>query len=212
MRGFLYSDNRGGGLVVALVVLAAMSMAVLALVANVNSGLLAAGNLAFRQAAVLAADAGGEKAIAWLSPQADSAGLFADKPDDGYYASLPSNLDLTGSRGVQAGARIDWDNDQCAGASGVLCLKAAPALPADAAGNLVRYVIHRLCRSAGSPQAASNSCLLHHLSASDGSSRGQLSYGASTRFEPVDAVVYRITIRVRGPRDTTAFVQTLVHY
>lgn len=212
MRSAIHGDDRGGGLVVALVVLAAMSMAVLALVANVSTGLLVAGNLAFRQAAVLAADAGSEKAIAWLSPLAGSADLFVDKPNDGYYASLPSNLDLTGSRGAQAGARIDWDDDNCAGVTGPSCLKAAPPMDADPAGNVVRYVIHRLCRSAGSPQAASNSCLLHHLSASGGSSRGQLSYGASTRFEPVDAVVYRITIHVRGPRNTTAFVQTLVHY
>lgn len=212
MRSAIRSRDQGGGLVVALVVLAAMSMAVLALVANVSSGLLAAGNLAFRQAAVLAADAGSEKAIAWLSPKADSTDLFADKPNEGYYASLPSGLDLTGSRGAQADARIDWDDDNCAGVSGPHCLKAASALPADSAGNVVRYVIHRLCRIAGSPQAASNSCLLHRLSAGGGTSRGQLSYGASTRFEAVDAVVYRITIHVRGPRGTTAFVQTLVHY
>lgn len=212
MRGDMKRDARGGGLIVALVVLAAMSMAILALVASVSSGLLVAGNLAFRQAAVLAADAGSEAAIAWLSPRADSGALFQDQPGDGYYASLPADLDLTGSRSAPAGAQIDWDDDKCAGAAGLRCLKAAKALPADPAGNVVRYVIHRLCRSAGSPQAASNSCLLHRFSAGGGTSRGQLSYGASTRFEPVDAVFYRITIHVRGPRHTTAFVQTLVHY
>ncbi len=212
MRRAVNSDDRGGGLVVALVVLAAMSMAVLALVSNVSSGLLAAGNLAFRQAAVLAADSGSEAAIEWLSPKAGSADLFQDQPNAGYYASLPSDLDLTGNRGATAGARIDWDDDNCADLSGPRCLKAASPLAADSAGNVVRYVIHRLCRSTGSPQAAANSCLLHRLPAGGGSNRGQLSYGASTRFEPADAVVYRITIRVRGPRDTTAFVQTLVHY
>ncbi len=212
MSGVRHRRARGAGLIIALVVLAAMSLASLALVRTVGTGLLVAGNLAFRQAAVLAADAGSEAAIAWLSPRAASAELFQDQPEAGYYASLPAGLDLTGSRGTQAAAGIDWDSDGCAGRNGIVCLKAASPLPTDPAGNTVRYVIHRVCRAAGSPQAAANSCL-QYLSASGGTgSRGQLSYGAATRFQPTDAMAYRITIQVRGPRNTTAFVQTLVHY
>jgi len=76
----------------------------------------------------------------------------------------------------------------------------------------VRYVIHRLCRSSGSPDAANNSCLLFHSTAGASSNRGQLSYGASKRFQSSDTVYYRITVHVRGPRHTTAFVQPLVHF
>ncbi len=201
----------GAGLIVALVVLVVMSLGALALVRAVASSLLVAGNFAFRQAAVLAADAGSEAAISWLSERAASAEPFTDQPDAGYYASLPAGLDLTGNRG-SANATIDWDRDDCAARSELTCLKAASPLATDAAGNTVSYVIHRLCRSAGSPDDASNSCLLFHSAQGGSSNRSQLSYGASKRFQSADTVYYRITVHVQGPRNTTAFVQTLVHY
>ena len=203
---------RGAGLVIALVVLVVMSLGALALVRAVASGLLVAGNAAFRQAAVFAADAGSEAAISWLSARAATAEPYSDQPDAGYYASMPPGLDLTGNRGASATAVIDWDSNACTGRSGIACIKAAPALAADPAGHVVRYVIHRLCRTEGSPDAAANSCLLFHSAQGGSSNRSQLSYGASKRFQSADTVYYRITVQVRGPRNTTAFVQTLVHY
>lgn len=85
-------------------------------------------------------------------------------------------------------------------------------MPIDAAGNRVRYVIHRLCRTPGRSDAAGNSCLLFRSEQGASSNRSQLSYGASKRFDASDAVYFRITVHVQGPRNTTAFVQTLVHY
>lgn len=210
--GRTINECSGAGLVIALVVLVVMSLGALSLVRAVASGLLVAGNAAFRQAAVLAADTGSEAAIRWLSPRAATAEPFSDHPDAGYYASLPQGLDLTGNRGATATAVIDWDANECAGRSGVTCVQASPALDADAAGHIVRYAIHRLCRTAGSPDAANNSCLLFRSTAGASSNRSQLSYGASKRFQSSDTVYYRITVQVRGPRNTTAFVQTLVHY
>lgn len=204
--------SEGAGLVIALVVLVVMSLGALALVRAVASGLLVAGNFAFRQAAVMAADAGSEAAINWLTQRAASAEPFADQPDAGYYASMPAGLDLTGNRGASATAVIDWDADDCSGRKGLTCVQAAPALDSDAAGHVVRYVIHRLCRTDGSPDAAANSCLLFRSAQGGSSNRSQLSYGASKRFQTADTVYYRITVQVRGPRNTTAFVQTLVHY
>lgn len=203
---------QGAGLVIALVVLVVMSLGALALVRAVASGLLVAGNFAFRQAAVMAADAGSEAAIDWLTQRAGGTEPFADQPDAGYYASLPAGLDLTGNRGASATAVIDWYADKCAGRTGVACVKSAPALAADPAGHVVRYVIHRLCRTIGSPDTAANSCLLFHSAQGGSSNRSQLSYGASKRFQGGDTVYYRITVYVSGPRNTTAFVQTLVHY
>jgi type IV pilus assembly protein PilX len=203
---------RGAGLVVALVVLVVMSLGALALVRAVASGLLVAGNFAFREAAVLAAESGSESAISWLSERAATSELLSDQPAAGYYASLPVGLSLSGQSTTNTSAAIDWDDDQCAARSGIRCFIAAPALPIDAAGHRVRYVIHRLCRTAGSSDAAANSCLLFRSVQGGSSNRGQLSYGASKRFQSSDTVYYRITVHVRGPRNTTAFVQTLVHY
>ena len=206
------ANYRGAGLVVALVILVVMSLGALALVRAVASGLLVAGNLAFREAAVLAAESGSESAISWLSERAATTDLLSDQPKAGYYASLPVGLSLSGEGNASTSATIDWDDDQCAARTGIRCFTAASALPIDAAGHRVRYVIHRLCRTAGSSDAAANSCLLFRSAQGGSSNRGQLSYGASKRFQSSDTVYYRITVHVRGPRNTTAFVQTLVHY
>ena len=206
------ANCRGAGIVVALVVLVVMSLGALALVRAVASGLLVAGNFAFREAAVLAAESGSESAISWLSERAATTDLLSDQPEAGYYASLPVGLSLSGQSNTSTSATIDWDDDQCAARTGTSCFTAGPALPIDAAGHRVRYVIHRLCRTAGSSDAAANSCLLFRSAQGGSSNRGQLSYGASKRFQSSDTVYYRITVHVRGPRNTTAFIQTLVHY
>ena len=206
------ANCRGAGLVVALVVLVVMSLGALALVRAVASGLLVAGNFAFREAAVLAAESGSESAISWLSERAATTDLLSDQPEAGYYASLPVGLSLSGQSNTSTSATIDWDDDQCAARTGIRCFTAGPALPIDAAGHRVRYVIHRLCRTAGSSDAAANSCLLFRSAQGGSSNRGQLSYGASKRFQSSDTAYYRITVHVRGPRNTTAFIQTLVHY
>lgn len=202
----------GAGLVMALIVLVVMSLSGIALVKTVNAGLLVSGNFAFRQAAVLAADAGAEAAIAWLAPQAETAAVLADQPQAGYYARVTPGLDITGAGAAAASAAVDWHVDRCGARPGVACLSPSPALATDPAGHAVRYLIERLCRDEGSTEAAANSCLLFRSAQGGSASRGQLSYGTSTRFQPGDAVYYRITVHVRGPRNTTAFTQTLVHF
>lgn len=214
MRGFRTGRRRptGAGLVIALIVLVIMSLSGLALVRSVNAGLLVSGNFAFRQAALLAADAGAEAAIAWLTPQAETAAVLADQPQAGYYASITPGLDVTGTSTATPSAVVDWNDDRCSARSGGICLRPSPALAVDPAGHVVRYLIERLCRNEGSTEAAANSCLLFRSAQGGSASRGQLSYGASTRFQSGDLVYYRITVHVRGPRNTTAFTQTLVHF
>ncbi len=209
-------NGNGASLLVALVVLVMMSMGALAMVRLVGTGLLVAGNFAFRQAAVLASENGSEAAIDWLSARAATADMYVNLPAAGYYANVTPGLDFTGSAATAlnpaVAAAVDWLDDQCGSRSGIVCLQASPALPVDPAGHVVRYLIQRLCRTTGSPGAASNSCLLYRSSQGGSANRGQLSYGASKRFQPTDTVYYRITVHVRGPRGTTAFIQTLVHY
>ena len=204
--------HNGAGLVVALVMLIFMSMSALALVRVVSTSILVAGNFAFRQAAVLAAEAGSEAAIMWLTARALLPDLYSDQPDQGYYASLPDGLDIGGSATAGAKVAIDWDKDQCNSRSDVTCVRASPETTTDEAGQVIQYVIHRLCRSAGSPQDSANSCLLYRESSQVSPKKGQFSYGASSRFKSDSAVYYRITTRVRGPRNTIVFVQTLVHF
>lgn len=202
----------GAGLVVALVMLIVMSLSALALVRTVSTSILVAGNFAFRQAAVMAAEAGSEAAIAWLTPQAAMTDLYTDQPTLGYYASLPDGLDISGNGSANAHIAIDWDTDNCRFRAGLTCVPAAPEVTSDDAGQTIQYVVHRLCRSAGSPQDSANSCLMYQEGSQPNPKKGQFSYGASSRFKKDSDVYYRITTRVRGPRNTTVFVQTLVHF
>ena len=205
-------SSNGASLMMALVVLVIMSVAAISLVRSVNTGKMIASNLAFRQAAALASDAGTEAAIRWLEPQVSTAALYADQGDQGYYASVPQGLDISGLSTQGARVAIDWEGDQCAGSTASTCVSAAPALAADPAGNVIRYTVHRLCRYAGSPYSGSNSCLMADGGSGASAKRGQLSYGASSRFGKTTGTYYRITVRVRGPRNTTVFTQVLVHY
>lgn len=65
-RPNLHARQRGLVLVLALIVLAAMSLAAIGLMRGVLGSNRVAGNLAYQQAAVQAADVGLETAIAWL--------------------------------------------------------------------------------------------------------------------------------------------------
>lgn len=192
--------------------LVVMSMSALALVRTVSTSVLVAGNFAFRQAAVMAAEAGSEAAIVWLTARANLPDLYTDQPDHGYYARLPEGLDISGSAPANAKVAIDWDKDKCQSRSGVTCVDTSKATTKDEAGQTIQYVVHRLCRSAGSPQDSANSCLMYRESSQVSAKKGQFSYGAASRFTKDSAVYYRITTRVRGPRNTTVFVQTLVHF
>ena len=209
----MISQRAGGaGLVVALVMLIVMSMSALALVRAVSTSVLVAGNFAFRQAAVMAAEAGSEAAVIWLTARARLPDLYSDQPNQGYYASLPDGLDISGSATADSKIAIDWDKDECNSRSDVTCVSASPDMTEDEAGQVIQYVIHRLCRSAGSSEDSANSCLLYRDGNQMSPKKGQFSYGASSRFKVGSAVYYRITTRVRGPRNTIVFVQTLIHF
>jgi type IV pilus assembly protein PilX len=202
----------GASLVIALVMLVMMSLGAIGLVNSVNTSLMVASNLAFRESAVLSSDAGAEAAINWLTPLVMTAALSADQVDAGYYASIPDGLDISGSAGANANVAIDWDDTKCLGSSAKRCQQPSAALATNDAGNSVRYIIHRLCRTAGSPDSAANNCLMYQVGLAASLKKSQISYGAASIFSSTASVYYRITVRVHGPRNTTVFTQTLIHF
>jgi type IV pilus assembly protein PilX len=74
----------------------------------------------------------------------------------------------------------------------------------DDANNTVSYVVHRLCEQRGAPHVAN--CAKQPASISTG---GSLSAGG---VQPLTSnqVYYRITTRIAGPRNTVAYIQTIV--
>jgi type IV pilus assembly protein PilX len=202
----------GASLVVTLVMLVIMSLGAIGLVRSIDTSLMVASNLAFRESAVLASDAGTEAAINWLSPLIMTADLAANQSDAGYYASVPDGLDISGMSSASAKVAIDWDGTKCKDSKAPVCQQPAVPLTTTDAGNSVRYIIHRLCRTVGSADSAANNCLMYQVGLAANLKKSQISYGAASIFSSTASVYYRITVRVRGPRNTTVFTQTLIHF
>jgi len=190
--------ERGTILFVALIVLVAMSLAGIALMRSVDTNVLIAGNLAFRQGATAAGDWGVESARSWLA--ANTAKLNIDQPGATFYwANWQQNLDLIAND--PAKPDYDWTSN------------ASPAndLGFDSAGNRVQYVIHRLCDVAGAPNVVQ--CVKSSISVSTagtgGSNQVQPVGGGNVNIATV--VLYRVTVRVTGPRNTVSYVQAVLH-
>lgn len=209
-------QQKGVVLIVTLVVLVAMTLAAIALIRSVDTGNVVAGNMAFKQGAVQSADAGTEAAITWLSGIAGIATSYNDIPEQGYYATSQEELDPTGNNDDPGHALIDWDNNDCndavANGTATNCIEPFPANPGDAAPNaagyIVQYVIHRLCPAAGLPSnCASTASTVAGTSAGakDYTSKGGLSGETEVEY-------YRVTTRVKGPRNTVSYIETIIHF
>lgn len=203
MSGHLARAQRGVVLFVALIVLVAMSLAGIALMRSVDTNVLIAGNLAFRQGATMAGDWGVEAARGWLNANTAGTTLESDQPGvvggGGYWANWQSGADLYGGT---AGTTDDynWNN--------------AVTVGTDAGGNEVRYVIHRLCSQAGATTASGVSCVKVGGGGGSGpastGTKGTVSYG-SAALPGVSSTYYRVTVRIAGPRNTLGFVQAVVN-
>jgi Tfp pilus assembly protein PilX len=188
-------QQRGVVLLLALIVLVAMTLAGLGLMRSVFTSNRVAGNLAFQQAATQSADIGVETAIAWLENNNTGTRLY-------------SSIDAGSGEPVGYSA---VRQDPAAGQSWEQFWELLPAnrintLPADGAGNTVAYVIQRLCTAAGDPATGIGCELSPRTTGSEGNSR---SAGAIALQAP-SQIYYRITSRVTGPRNTVSFVQVVV--
>jgi len=180
-------------LIIALVVLVAMTLAAISLVRSVDTTNLIAGNLAFQQAATRSGDIGVEKAITWLEGVNGSLSLYNDDDTNGYSAS---GLDTA----KNPGSGESWD----AFWTRVLSSRAY-ALTEDQAGNKVSYVIDRMCKLAGSPSGAG--CADSPLVTAADDNDKEVN---QVQLSAASVVYYRITVRIAGPRNTVSYVQAMV--
>ena len=194
--------EQGVVLFIALIVLVAMSLAGIALVRSVDTGTIIASNLAFRQNATHVGDIGIEKARKWLLDNSGS--LNADQPavaggdGAGYWATLQSGIDLLGNDPGKTD--YNWS-------TGISVTGPAPYVPP--AGYAVRYVIHRLCSATGAP--TDTGCVKSADTAtSTSSTKGAAVYG-SYGISASTSAMYRITVKVTGPRNSTSYVQAVLY-
>ena len=196
--------NRGIVLIMALIVLVAMTLGAVALVRSVYTSNVIAGNLAFQQSATHSADAGVEAAIVWLennNGQPAAAGacvgnkMARNQGASGGYLALRQDPTSTQSW------RDFWDTNLST---------SAKTLAQDSAGNTVSYVIQRLCTSQGSAQDTSNECVTSPRAAAGTCAGGSSCDSQKDNLAGIGQVYYRITVKVSGPRNTESFTQTTV--
>lgn len=195
--------QRGVVLFISLIMLVAMTMAAIALVRSVDTAVMVAGNLAFRQGATTSGHAGIEAARAWLLANATL--LKNDKAGDAYYSSSQNNLDLTGN----ATPGITSDDVAWGGGPGASQSK---CLAKDGAGNTVCYIIHRLCDTPNS-DLNSSTCATKETTlggSSVGAARQMLTYQEGKWQAAATQAYYRITVRIVGPRNNISYTQAFV--
>ncbi|MGB8337671.1 MAG: hypothetical protein WCD07_08130 [Burkholderiales bacterium] len=191
-----FKNQRGVVMIIALIVLIAMSLAGVALVRSVDTANLVAGNIAFKQGALQEGNAGMEAAIQKFAtggnlvpPPANTELLWTDIPNENYRATvLPSN---------EQGIPLVLVNKADFDASADFSIKKATN---PLTKNEVRYVIERLCLNTG--DVDTDSC---RFDESGGSAIDQRQAGLKN-YTPL----YRITNRVDGPSNTVSYTQAVV--
>jgi Tfp pilus assembly protein PilX len=198
-RNFSNTPSRQTGaiLLIAMVVLVAMTLSALALIKSVNTTNLIAGNLGFRESALLASDHSMEQALLYLDEECTGDCLRKDHGDDGKKCYWATRVDPD----PEVSDRKNWE---------VLMNKLSPCkLDDDEAGNTVSYVIQRLCRNKDETGKTDE----------EKWTNAQCSYGTSPCTgcsnsegfaEPDRNIFYRITTRVKGPRNTAVYTQTII--
>ncbi|MGA0612369.1 pilus assembly protein PilX [Caldimonas sp. KR1-144] len=210
LRSRCRDGERGASLMFALVALVALAFAAVALVRSVDTGALVMGNLGFKQDATATADQVAERAINWLETNAGGNTLYSNITTSGYYASSVDTLDPTGNGTAATRAMVDWDGDGTCASSGA-CLSTSADVTVGS--NTGRYVITRLCRTTGDPNASGNSCSSPAASTvAQGPNRGEIKYGTARLAPGPGGPYYRVIVRVVGGRGTVSYTETIVTF
>ena len=180
--------QQGVVLFFALIALVVMSLAAAALIRSVDTNSLIAGNLSFKQSSMLSADRGVENAITWLRGQqgvltVHPPFLNTDSVINGYYATT----------NVDAKALVD--------ASGLASMT-------DTQGNAISYVVQRMCVQQGANTDTHDKRLQNCLFGPGGNPNCTESDCVARRIAATKRLVYRVTAKVVGPKNTTSYIQT----
>jgi len=206
----------GIALIVALIALVGITLAALALVRSVSTGLEISGNMAFKEASIAVGDLGTETAVKWLKDNFDK--LDVDGAvGKGYYASYGYACDLTGNQ-----TPTDTSDDMVWNATtGSANCNEVGAQVASAnsysqtnvpSGYKVYFVINRMCNKEGKPDVDSTVTCNPYPDASGGLEKSTKGGGSYSNLPLSGGVIpyYRITAKIVGPRNTVSYTQALV--
>ena len=195
------NKQRGVVLFVALIALVVMSLAAVALIRSVDTNTLITGNLSFKQSAVVSSDRGIETAVAWVNTAAvaNLTSLNNDNVASGYFSTFDT-LDLDDRAVLKANAT--WNNN-----SAVAVGTGIAAGTETLTKNEIRYIVQRMCRDPITP--TKENCLFGETKIGSGSKKEK--YRKGLNLKPVPSAIYRVTVRVTGPKNTVSYTQTYVY-
>jgi type IV pilus assembly protein PilX len=215
------SKHLQGGLVLffALLALAVMSIAAVALIRSVDTNALLSGNMAFRQSASATSGVSLEGITENIAKKISLSSSIYHNPALGYYASC-SQFDTQPDAKVCDGSTLmtmTWNDGNSSLVPSQTDGNNEIRNGVDRQGNQIRYIAERMCNytnaevSAGAASMDSNRCLMASSSAcrangNNGNSRSKVNPCANPGSSPL----YRITLRIAGPKNTLTFMQSFI--
>ncbi len=186
---FSPSRQRGVVLVFTLIILLILSIGAVALVRSMKTSLATAGNLSFRRDLVNQGEQAVSAVIAAFKTGAFTSSSATDA--DNSAANYSSTVLATNAQGVPnallsntAFGRVGTSVNDIVGAT--------PDVN-------IRYIVDRLCSATGPSSGAL--CVQTTAAPTGGTAPGN-------GLPPPSATVYRLSVRVSGPRSTQVFIQT----
>lgn len=202
LAGARAGTQKGVVLFIALIVLVAMTMAGIALVRSVDTANVIAGNLAFKQGTLQAADLGIEGAVIALpniiATSLDNPLTPAATSTNPNYWYYPTRRE-TDAQGVPTKKEYG-----AAGVATAINWSAEVPVASTVAGNTVQIVIDRLCRGPAPVTDLEGQCF------ADAGLGGGTKKAGGIVFTGTTTAYYRVTARVSGPRNTVSMVQAIV--
>lgn len=192
--------SRGAVLLFAMIALVILLIGTVALMRSMNTSMFTAGNFAFKRDLTNQ----GERAMTTVLAlvQSGALGTDATRQANATASNYSAAILPTNDQGIPL-ALLD---DTAFGATGV----SSNDITLADMGITVRYVVDRLCAAAG--PATQDSCTLAGNLLPAGSSSSELLRAEDGSSGGVGAaapqVVYRVSIRVDGPRRTQSFFQS----
>lgn len=214
------ADQSGIVLFFALLALAVMSIASVALIRSVDTNALLSGNLVFRQSANTTTNVALEGITETIAKSVSLTASTANHPTLGYYANcsqFDTQPDLQACDGNRL-TMVTWDGSNSALVPTQTDGNDEIRNGVDRQGNQIRYVVERMCNytqaelDAGSAVSDASRCMM----ASSPSNGQKCSHNANNRelfrqcVTSSDSPLYRVTLRITGPKNTVTYMQSFI--
>jgi type IV pilus assembly protein PilX len=207
---FQHTPRKQSGVVllIALIMLVAMTLAGMAMLRSLGAGAGIAGNLAFKQNATAVADLGVEVARTWLLDKGTNAilDLNADSaPALGYFSCWYGDC---AAKTEFNPLTHNWANSRKLTSTEASFISGAGR---DNTGNEIRYVLHRLCDIPGAVEVEKNALQkCANFTQKKSPDKGAISVGGGALILSQQPY-FRVTVRVTGPRNTLSYIQVVMY-